>query len=100
MKKNEVYFKSFPINNPDFSHVTIDEKEEFKNNKDSDITKEEVLNAIKYNKVRIGCEVYTISMIKDRILLAIKLDRYDYLPTIVKKINEEIFGIENNSNMN
>ena len=91
MKKNEVYFKSFPINNPDFSHVTIEEKEEFKNNKDSDITKEEVLNAIKYNKVRIGCEVYTISMIKERILLAIKLDRYDYLPTIIKKIDDELF---------
>ena len=100
MENNKVYFKSFPLIDSDFTHVTIDKMEELKIKNDSDISKEEVLNAIKYNKVRIGCEVYTISMIKDRILLAIKLDRYDYLPTIVKKINEEIFGIENNSNMN
>ena len=94
MKENKKYFESFPIKNKNFKHSTIDKMKEFKINKDGDVTKEDVLNAIKYDEVRIGCQVYTISMIKDMISLAIELNRYDYLPTIVKKIDEEKFKLK------
>ena len=94
MKENKKYFESFPIKNKNFKHSTIDKMKEFKINNDGDVTKEDVLNAIKYDEVRIGCQVYTISMIKDMISLAIELNRYDYLPTIVKKIDEEKFKLK------
>ena len=65
-----------------------DSMAEFNKKQSHDISEEEIMNIIKHGQVNIGCQCYTINMIKDMILIANNRGRYDYLPKIIKKIDE------------
>ena len=63
---------------------------EFNKKQGHDISEEEIMNIIKHGQVNIGCQCYTINMIKDMILIANNRGRYDFLPKIIKKIDEAL----------
>jgi hypothetical protein len=89
-EKNKVYFKEYPFNNLEYEHPQNDTMAEFKDQKCENIGKEEIMNILKHGQVNIGCQFYTLNMIKDMIIIAKKRGKYESLPTIIKKIYEEL----------
>ena len=92
---NKGYFKDHSFENPEFEHPKKDEMKEFKDSNNQ--SQVDLMNIIKHGQVNIGCQFYTLNMVKDMISIARKKGRFEYLPTIIKKIDNELNNNKNNN---
>ena len=85
---NKDYFKAHSVENPEFEFPQKNEMKEFKDSNSENQSQVDLMNIIKHGQVNIGCQFYTLNMVKDMISIARRKGRFEYLPTIIKRIEK------------